>query len=209
MKVILFGAPGSGKGTQAVMLSEYLGVKKISLGDILREEVKKDSELGKEVKNYMESGALVPDEVVAKVIEENIKLEGFVLDGYPRNLSQVQKLDEILKKSNNDIDIFIYLDVNEQTIIDRLSKRRICKACGVNYHLVNMAPKQNGICDKCRGELIQRKDDNPEVIKKRWEVFSSESQKILNFYRNREKLIIVEGRGDRFQIFEGIKKALK
>jgi len=208
MKIVLFGAPGSGKGTQAVMLSEHLGVKKISLGDILREEVKKDSQIGKEVKNYMESGALVPDEVVASVIEESIKLEGFVLDGYPRNLGQAEKLEEILKKGNNDIDLFIYLDVDEQIISDRLSKRRICKACGTNYHLVNMAPKQDGVCDKCSGELIQRKDDNPEVIKKRWEVFSSESQKILDFYRNREKLIAVEGRGDRFQIFERIKEAL-
>ncbi len=209
MKVILFGAPGSGKGTQAVMLAKELNLKKISLGDILREEVKKESSLGQEVKSYMEKGLLVSDELVSRVIEENIDSGDFILDGYPRNLAQAQKLEEILKKKNTDMDVFIYLNVDEQTIIDRLSKRRICHECNANYHLENMPPKEEGICDSCGGELAQRKDDTPDVIKKRWEVFSRASQEILDFYKGREKLIEVKAQGDKDEIFESIKKTLQ
>jgi len=209
MKIVLFGAPGSGKGTQAVMLSELLNLKKISLGDILREEVKKNSNLGQEVKSYMEKGALVPDEVVARVIEENINIKDFLLDGYPRNLSQAKELDKILEKNNSDIDSFIYLDVEQQLVVDRLSKRRVCKACGALYHLVNLPPEKEGICDKCGSELIQRKDDNPEVIKNRWEVFSAESRKILDFYQSKGKLVTVDGNGDKDEIFERIKNKLQ
>ncbi|MFH1505195.1 MAG: adenylate kinase [Candidatus Omnitrophota bacterium] len=209
MKIILFGSPGSGKGTQAVMLSKYFNLKKISLGDILREEVKKNSELGQEVKNYMEKGLLVPDEVVLRVVEENINFERFILDGYPRNLSQAKKLDEILEKNNNSFDSFIYLDVGQQTIIGRLSKRRICKSCGANYHLENLRSREEGICDNCGAELVQRADDDPEVIKKRWEVFSDQSRKILDFYQNKGKLIKVDGNGDKEEIFERIKYKLQ
>ena len=208
MKLILFGSPGSGKGTQAIMLSEVLGLKRISLGDILREEVAKESSLGSEVKAYMERGALVPDELVSRVIEEHINAEGFILDGYPRNLSQAKHLDEILNNKNSDLDAFVYLDIDEQTIIERLSKRRVCKACGTNYHLETMPPKEKNLCDKCSQGLIQRKDDDPKVIKKRWEVFSDENQKLLKFYETKGKLIAVDGRGDKREIFERIKKAL-
>ncbi|MDP8289369.1 MAG: adenylate kinase [Candidatus Susulua stagnicola] len=208
MRVILFGAPGSGKGTQVTLLANFLGVKKISLGDILREEVKKDSSLGKEVKSHMEKGALVPDELVSRVIEENIGDEGFLLDGYPRNLDQANKLEEILSKSNSDVDRVIYLDIDEQTIVDRLSQRRICGSCGASYHLVSLPSAKEGICDMCGKELVQRKDDNPEVIKKRWSVFTNQASKILEFYKDKNKLVKVDGRGDVKEIFERIKKEL-
>ncbi len=208
MKIILFGSPGSGKGTQAVSLSDLLGLKRISLGDILREEVKKQSPLGGEVKNYMEQGLLVPDELVSRVIEENVDNQKFILDGYPRNISQAIKLEEILKKNSSEIDVFVYLDIDEETIEDRLSNRRICKACGANYHLENMPSKVEGICDGCGSELTQRKDDNPEVIKKRWEVFLKESEKLLEFYKARNKLLTVDGRGYKDTIFERIKSKL-
>ncbi len=209
MRVILFGSPGSGKGTQAMLLADFLGIRKISLGDILREEIKKGSNLGREVKSYMEHGFLVPDDLVSRVIEEHIDKKGFLLDGYPRNLSQAEKLDEILNKNDSDIDSVIYLDIDEQTIVDRLSKRRVCKSCGANYHLVSLPAKKEGICDRCGSELTQRSDDDPEVIKKRWQVFSQEVNKILDFYQKKNKLVKVDGRGEIGKVLERIKKELR
>lgn len=209
MRVILFGSPGSGKGTQAMLLADALGVKKISLGDILREEVKKNSYLGQEVKSYMERGVLVPDKLVSRVIEDNVDKGGFLLDGYPRNLDQAKELDEILKRKSSDIDSVIYLDIDEQTIVDRLSKRRICKSCGANYHLKSLPSKKEGICDKCGSELMQRKDDDPQVVKKRWAVFIEEVDKILDFYQKKKKLIKVNGRGGIEEVFERVKQELQ
>ena len=209
MNIILFGSPGSGKGTQALLLADFLGIRKISLGDILREEVKKGSNLGEEVKSYMERGALVSDELVSRVVEENIDKRGFLLDGYPRNLNQAEKLDEILNKNNSDINGVIYLDIDEQTIVNRLSKRRVCKSCGANYSLTNKPAKNEDICDRCGSELTQRSDDDPEVIKSRWQVFSQEADKILNFYQKKDKLVKVDGRGEIKEVFERIKKELQ
>lgn len=209
MRVIIFGSPGSGKGTQAMLLADALGVKKISLGDILREEVRKNSYLGQEVKSYMERGVLVPDKLVSRVIEDNVDKGGFLLDGYPRNLDQAKELDEILKRKSSDIDNVIYLDIDEQTIVDRLSERRICKSCGANYHLKNLPSKKEGICDKCGSELVQRKDDDPQVVKKRWAVFIEDVDKILDFYQKKKKLIKVNGRGRIAEVFERVKQELQ
>lgn len=209
MRVIIFGSPGSGKGTQAMLLADALGVKKISLGDILREEVRKNSYLGQEVKSYMERGVLVPDKLVSRVIEDNVDKGGFLLDGYPRNLDQAKELDEILKRKSSDIDNVIYLDIDEQTIVDRLSERRICKSCGANYHLKNLPSKKEGICDKCGSELVQRKDDDPQVVKKRWAVFIEDVDKILDFYQKKKKLIKVNGRGRIEEVFERVKQELQ
>jgi adenylate kinase len=208
MKIILFGAPGSGKGTQAQVLSEKLALKKISLGDILREEVKNNTPLGQEVKQYMERGLLVPDDLVSKVIEANLNSENFVLDGYPRNLNQAKTLEEILAKQNKSIDVFLYLEIDEPTIIERLTQRRVCKNCGANYHLKNMPPKNDGICDQCQAVLIQRKDDLPRVIKKRWEVFLKENKSLLDFYQKNKKLIVIDARGNKDQVFGRIKGKL-
>lgn len=209
MRVIIFGSPGSGKGTQAMLLADALGVKKISLGDILREEVRKNSYLGQEVKSYMERGVLVPDKLVSRVIEDNVDKGGFLLDGYPRNLDQAKELDEILKRKSSDIDNVIYLDIDEQTIVDRLSERRICKSCGANYHLKNLPSKKEGICDRCGSELVQRKDDDPQVVKKRWAVFIEDVDKILDFYQKKKKLIKVNGRGRIAEVFERVKQELQ
>jgi len=208
VKIILFGAPGSGKGTQAIVLSEHYKLKRISLGDIFREEVKKDSSLGKEVKSYMEKGLLVPDALVSKVIEENLNEENFILDGYPRNLNQAKTLDKILEKKGESVDAFIYLEVDEPTILERLTKRLVCKKCGANYHMVNMPSKKTGICDSCGSELIQRKDDTPEVIKKRWEVFLNENKSLLDYYKTKNKLIAIDARGNKDIVLERIKKLL-
>jgi len=208
VKIILFGAPGSGKGTQAIVLSENYKLKRISLGDIFREEVKKDSPLGKEVKNYMEKGLLVPDTLVSKVVEENLNEENFILDGYPRNLNQAKTLDAILEKKGASIDAFIYLEVDEPTILERLTKRLVCKKCGANYHLVNMPSKKTGLCDKCNSELIQRKDDTPEVIKKRWEVFLKENKSLLDYYKNKKKLVAIDASGNKDMVLARIKDKL-
>lgn len=209
MKIILFGAPGSGKGTQAPLLAELFNAKIISLGDILREEVKRDSDLGREVKGYMDKGVLVPDEVVAKVIQENVDKISFILDGYPRNLAQAKNLEGVLQKKNQEIGAFIYFEVDEDTVIGRLSKRRVCKKCGALYHLVNMPSKKEGVCDACGGPLYQRKDDNPDVIKKRLEVFLKESKSVVDFYKERNKLITVDARKDKDDVFKQIKEKLK
>lgn len=176
--VILFGAPGSGKGTQAEMLAKDFGLERISLGDILREEVKKNSSLGGEVKEYMQKGLLVPDELVGRVIQEHIRVPGFILDGYPRNIEQAKALDEMLKATGHQIDVVVYLDIDQKTITDRLAKRG-------------------------------RGDDNLDVIKKRWEVFQSEAEQILAFYKQKGKLSVVDGRGGRDAIFEKIKIILQ
>jgi len=205
MGIILFGAPGSGKGTQLTMLSDFFHLKKISLGDILRAEVKKDSTLGQEVKNFMEKGLLVPDELVSRVIEENLDTDAFILDGYPRNINQVMTLEKILKRKMLTLTSIIFFDVDQDTIIDRLSKRRVCKKCFAVYHLTSMPSKKDGVCDNCGGELIQRNDDKPDVIKKRWEVFVTESKAILDHYAGKNKLLAVNGKGNKTEIFERIK----
>jgi adenylate kinase len=208
MNLILFGAPGSGKGTQAQVLSEKLRLEKISLGDIFREEVKNGSSLGKEVRQYMEKGLLVPDDLVSRVIEAHINHKDFVLDGYPRNVSQANTLEEILKKKKLDIDWFIYLEVDDKTITERLSQRRICKKCGANYHLKNMPPRKANVCDKCNSALTQRKDDMPLVIKKRCDVFLKETKEVLDFYKNKKKLITIDARADKDEVFARIKEIL-
>ena len=209
MKMVLFGAPGSGKGTQAKELSEHYNINKISLGDILREEVKKNSPLGNTVKGYMERGVLVPDDVVAKVIEENIGGESFILDGYPRNLNQAMYLDNILSKKNTALDVALYLDVDSQTIIKRLQMRRVCPKCGASYHLINMPPKKEGICDLCGVELVQRRDDNPQVIKERINVFLKESKPLLDFYRDKNILINIDARNDKDKVLNEIGRIIE
>ncbi|RKY34004.1 MAG: adenylate kinase [Candidatus Omnitrophota bacterium] len=208
MRIILLGAPGSGKGTQAKTMSEKLNIKRISLGDILREEVKKNTPLGEKVKEYMYKGLLVPDKIVSMVVEENIDSEDFVIDGYPRNTNQAKDLDNILSKKNLSLDKAIYLEVSQETAIKRLSGRRICKNCGANYHIENMPPKKEGICDICGGMLIQRKDDEPEVIKNRWIVFQKENVPLMNFYKEKDKLIIVDANQEAEEVFQEVLKKL-
>ncbi len=208
MKIVLFGAPGSGKGTQAQDLSRHYSAVKISLGDILRQEVKKGSLLGNEVKGYMEAGVLVPDNIVTKVIEENINHNDFILDGYPRNISQAEHLDKILAKLGKDFDAAVYLDIDEPTVVNRLELRRVCRQCGKNYHLVNLPSEKEGICDSCGGNLYQRDDDKPEVIKERLSVFLKESQPLLDFYKSKGRLIKVNAGGDKDEVFNTLKELI-
>jgi adenylate kinase len=190
LKAIIFGAPGAGKGTYASRLQAKLDVEVIATGDIFRELVKEDSELGKKVKGYVEKGLLVPDTVVIEVLKQRLskipKGKGFILDGYPRTLDQAKTLETITP-----IDVVLLLDVPDWIIIERLSSRRICRNCGAVYNIRFLKPKVEGVCDKCGGQLYQRSDDNPEVIKKRLEVYKVQTSPLLAYYKNKQVPFIV------------------
>lgn len=209
MRLVLVGAPGSGKGTQAEMLSNYYGVPRVSLGDILRQEVDRGTDPGKIVKEYMERGELVPDKIINELITAKINGEGFILDGYPRNLSQARSLDKLLVSKNRSLDKVIFLKVGLEVVIRRLSGRRVCKNCGALYHLVTMPPQKENICDKCKGELIIRDDDKEETIKRRWEVFLKEVEGLIDFYSQGGRLIEVEANMDKEKVFKKIISLLK
>lgn len=190
LKAIIFGAPGAGKGTYASRLQAKLGVDVISMGDIFRELIKENSELGRKVKGYVEKGLLVPDDVVVEVLKQHLskisKGKGFILDGYPRTLDQAKTLDTI-----TNIDIILLLNVPDWIIIERLSTRRICKNCGTVYNVRFLKPKVEGSCDKCGGPLYQRSDDNPEVIKKRLQVYQEQTKPLLEFFKKKQVPFIV------------------
>jgi adenylate kinase len=184
LKAIIFGPPGSGKGTYASRLHTKLGVDVIAMGDIFREIMKEDSPLGKKVKQYVEKGLLVPDDVVIEVLKQRLakssSKKGFILDGFPRTLEQANALDKIVA-----IDVVIKLTVPDSIIIERLSTRRICKSCGEVYNIRYLKPKVEGVCDKCGGQLYQRPDDTAKVIKGRIQVYERQTQPILQHYREK------------------------
>lgn len=198
MRLILLGPPGAGKGTQAKVLAENYKLEHVSTGDIFRELIKNNSPLGLKIKKYVETGELIPDEIVAEVVVKKIKdmdfNRGFILDGFPRTLQQAEILNTTLSALNVSIDKVFYFDTSEKVIIKRLSGRRICRNCATNYHLVSMPPKKAGICDICRGELYQRKDDEPETIHNRLKVYNDQTVDLINYYK--KKNILEEINGD-------------
>jgi len=185
LKAIIFGAPGAGKGTYASRLQEKLGVEVIATGDIFRELMKENSELGKKVRGYVEKGLLVPDEVVVEVLKQRLSKipsgKGFILDGYPRTLEQAKTLDAI-----TEIDVILLLNVPDWIIIERLSSRRICRNCGTVYNVRFLKPKVEGVCDKCGGSLYQRPDDTPEVIEKRLAVYKEQTRPLLEYFKEKK-----------------------
>lgn len=192
MRLILLGPPGAGKGTQSKTLAERLSLPHISTGDLLRYNVKAGTTLGKEAKDFMDKGLLVPDELVAKMLSERFNAQdtknGFILDGYPRNLNQAKTLDAMLESRKMDIDLVIYLDTSDKVVIQRLSGRLVCNSCGVNFHVTNMPPHVSGICDICGGKLYQRSDDKEETVKKRLEVYKNEVASLIEYYKSKQKL---------------------
>jgi adenylate kinase len=195
--LILLGAPGSGKGTLAVEICPKLGLKHISTGDLLREVIASGSVLGKEIKSYVDKGALVPDEVIGKMMKETLASDeckkGVLLDGFPRTVPQAEMLDEIMAELGTKIDHVIYINVDLDIIVQRIVNRVSCKVCGTPYHLINMIPKKSGICDKCGGELIKRADDNEETVNKRYNTFLEKTQPLMDYYKQKGLLKIIDG----------------
>ncbi len=195
MNIVLLGAPGAGKGTQAVRMTKKYSIPHISTGDILRSRIKDGSEIGIKAKGYVESGSLVPDEIVIAMVKDRLQEEdcnnGFILDGFPRNKNQAEELDSCLKELEKDIDVALNFDASEEVVMMRLSGRRVCSACGATYHITNVPSKVEGICDECGEGLIQRKDDRKETIKNRLCVYKESAEPLLAYYKEKNKLVTV------------------
>ena len=208
MQLILLGAPGAGKGTQAAFVSQEFGLPHIASGDLFREAQSEGTELGLLAKSYMEKGQLVPDSVTIKLILERIALSdcdnGFILDGFPRSLEQARALDEALGDLGKAIDKVVYIKVSNEELVRRLSGRWICRECQAPYHLSSSPPHLEGICDRCGGELYQRADDTVETVQKRLEVYFAQTAPLIDYYREREKLVEVKGE----QVIEDVCKEL-
>ena len=196
MKIIMLGAPGAGKGTHAKKITEKFGIPAISTGDIFRENIKNGTELGKKAKEYMDAGNLVPDELVCDLVVDRLKQDdcknGYILDGFPRTIPQAEALTAALAKDDDAIDYALEIFIEDQAIIDRMSGRRVCKSCGATYHVVNIPPKTEGVCDECDGELIVRDDDAPETVKKRLDVYHEQTAPLIDYYKKQGILKVID-----------------
>lgn len=212
MKLLIMGRPGAGKGTQAVNIREYYNIPHISTGDIFRANLKEKTKLGLLAKEYMDKGQLVPDSLTNDLVKDRLSQadckNGFLLDGFPRNIAQAQALDEFLKENNEALDAVLDIDVKPEVLIDRIVGRRVCKNCGATYHIKNNPPKQDGICDKCGGELMQRADDTYDTAYSRLKVYDEQTAPLLDYYRGQHLLKSVNGDQDFAKVFEDIKKVL-
>ncbi|MDD4939979.1 MAG: adenylate kinase [Candidatus Omnitrophica bacterium] len=208
MIIVLLGPPGAGKGTQAKVLAQKLGLPHISTGDLLRQNVAKGTDLGTQAKDFMNKGLLVPDELVTRMLDERFGLadakNGFILDGYPRNINQAEVLDSLLEKRNTSVSMVVYLDTSEKVVIQRLSGRLVCRLCGANFHLINMPPRVKMICDECGGELYQRTDDKEETIRKRLQVYLEETSGLIKYYGDKRNLHRLSADGDKDIVLQEI-----
>lgn len=198
--MIIFGPPGSGKGTVSEEVAKVYGIPHISTGDLLREHISKKTALGMKAKEYMDRGELVPDELVNEVLKDALSRSeckrGFILDGYPRTLTQAEELEKILSNLGLHIDCVLNLNVSDEEIVKRLSTRRVCKVCGAVYNLITNPPKVEGVCDRCGGTLILRDDDKPDIVKSRLQTYVKMSAPVLNYYVARNKVLDIDGSGD-------------
>ena len=208
MKIIMLGAPGAGKDTQAKMIADKYSIPHISTGDIFRANIKNGTELGMEAKKYMDQGQLVPDELTVRILLDRVAQDdcknGYVLDGFPRTIPQAEVLDSELTKLGDKIDYAINVDVPDENIVKRMSGRRACVTCGATYHIVHIPPKQEGICDKCGSKLILRDDDAPETVLKRLGVYHDQTQPLIDFYNGKNVLKTVDGTVDSADVFAEI-----
>ena len=212
MKIIMLGAPGAGKGTQAKMIAEKYGIPHVSTGDIFRANIKNGTELGMEAKKYMDQGQLVPDELTVKILLDRVAQDdcknGYVLDGFPRTIPQAEALDKALAELGQKMDYAIDVDVPDENIIHRMGGRRACVGCGATYHLEYAPTKVEGICDACGKELILRDDDKPETVKKRLDVYHEQTQPLIDYYTNAGILKTVDGTVDIDVVFQNIVEIL-
>ena len=208
MNIIMLGAPGAGKGTQAAVLCEHFGIPTISTGNMIREALKNGTEMGLKAKSFMDEGKLVPDEVVIGIVKERLSADdckkGFILDGFPRTIPQAEALDNM----GVEIQHVINIDISDEKIINRMSGRRVCENCGRPFHTVTLKPKKEGICDKCGAELILRDDDKPETVTKRLSVYHEQTRPLISFYADKHVLYTVDGTQNMEQVFEAITKIL-
>ena len=212
LRVVLLGPPGAGKGTQAKLLQEEFQACQISTGDILRKAVADQSQVGKEASEYINRGALVPDSVMVKLVAERLKdsdcRKGFILDGFPRTIPQAQSLEEILNKIGLALDRVLLVEVPPRLIVERLAGRRTCRGCGAPYHRSFDPPKQEGVCDRCGGELLQRDDDREETVRARLDVYDAQTAPLVDYYRQRGILREIDGVGKVEDIQNRLIKAL-
>lgn len=208
MNLVLMGLPGAGKGTQAEKIVEKYGIPHISTGDMFRAAIKEGTELGLKAKSFMDKGDLVPDEVTIGIVRERLSKadcnKGFLLDGFPRTVAQAEALENILSDLNRQINFVINIDVDQDILMERLTGRRICKSCGSTYHLVFNPPANDGVCDRCGGELYQRADDNAETVQNRLDVNVKQTKPLLDFYETKGYLRNINGQQDIGKVFEDI-----
>ncbi|MBR3608217.1 MAG: adenylate kinase [Lachnospiraceae bacterium] len=212
MKIVMLGAPGAGKGTQAKMIADQYSIPHISTGDIFRANIKEGTELGKEAKSYMDKGQLVPDELTVKILLDRVAKEdcknGYVLDGFPRTIPQAEVLEDALTKLNDKIDYAINVEVPDENIVRRMSGRRACLSCGATYHIVHIPPKAEGVCDRCGKDLVLRDDDKEETVQKRLNVYHEQTQPLIDFYEKKGVLKEVDGTVDMKDVFAAITRIL-
>ena len=208
MKIIMLGAPGAGKGTQAQMIAEKYSIPHISTGDIFRANIKNGTELGKKAKEYMDKGLLVPDELTVQLLLDRVAnddcKDGYVLDGFPRTIPQADVLDNELTKLGDKVDFAVNVDVPDENIVRRMSGRRACLKCGATYHIEHIPPKVEGVCDKCGSELVLRDDDKPETVQNRLSVYHEQTQPLIEYYDKKHILKTVDGTKDMQEVFSDI-----
>lgn len=208
MNIILLGPPGAGKGTQAKLISEKYSVPHISTGDIFRKNISNKTPLGMKAKSYMDKGQLVPDELTIEIVKDRLDEEdckgGFLLDGFPRTVKQAEALDNFLKDKNLKTDSALLIDVPRDVILERMTGRRVCGECGASYHIKFIKPKTEGICDICSGKLVQRKDDTKETVIERLDVYSKQTQPLIEYYKNKDVLFTLDGTKEKDEVFKKI-----
>ena len=212
IKLILLGPPGAGKGTQAARICQKYGIPHISTGDIFRKHIKEGTEFGKKAKEYMNKGELVPDGLVLEIAEDRLMEEdcqrGFLLDGFPRTVNQAKELDKFLDERNQSIDKVLDIDVDKNELMTRLIGRRVCRNCGVTYHVINMPPEREGVCDVCGGELYQRSDDTAATVENRLEVYSTLTMPLIEYYEKSGKVVHIDGSLELEDVFSNIITAI-
>ena len=213
MKIIMLGAPGAGKGSQASRIAKEYQLPHISTGDIFRANLKEETELGKRAKSFMDKGELVPDDITIAMLLDRIHKEdcknGYILDGFPRTIPQAEALKEALAKKDEKIDLALDVEASDELIIKRMAGRRTCPACGAIYHIVTLPPKTEGICDRCGADLIQRKDDNEETVKNRLKIYHEVTEPLISYYKKEGILEEIDGAEDLDKVFEKVKTIIR